>query len=1441
MMKINFLESLKLPDILKKEFELINAKLEIDNKKETYKCLLDFKKNANFKAEDFANFYEAILDFKEKNKDILIDFENISLKWDHYDFDLDEIYAFLYFLFSKLTEDKIEMSKLYLDFYDETHKDLIIFIANNDTYNFVANHIDFIRKIFKNFKIFTNKLFIRQDASLFNIEKAIENSKKEIIDLNKTFKKDSNNLQKRNYLFKDYIKLDPELNKEQERIFFAGEIVTLEDRKFTKSESILLNISLKGENNDIVLVSKWYTKADFLKIDFKKGDFIISYGDFKFDAYIKTFKINPKLIEKTIEPLISNKLNNKRRSEFHIHTKMSTMDGVGAVSDYFKLADKANFKALTFLDHDSVQAFPEVYRIGKNYSNIKKIYGAEFSIFDDLNEKIVFNSRDEDLRENNFVYFDLETTGISPLVNEIIEFGAVKIKNGIKIDKLQLFIKPSIKLPKIITKITKIKDQDLENASSLEEAIPKILAFFDDYTLVAHNAKFDYSFINAALTKLKMERLKNPVIDSLKVSWLVNSHLKSHRLGNVAREENQHYDDTISHRADYDADILKNVFENMLHKLYDLDIRNLNQLEKEIKGDLIKKRFFLKHISVIAKNQAGLKDLYQLISDAHIKFYNKRIDLPSLPLSYIIDKAKKGNILLGSACANGILWEEINYFSDNLEDIFNYYDYIEIFPPSVYSHLTREERFTEKQIEDIINTIILLAKKYNKKVIVSSDAHYVNKADKVIRDIYITNKGLGGRLHPLFSRNNPNYKNPDQHLRLNKELEEEFKFIDDKDLKEKIIYQNGNDLVDQIEDIIPIKNELYPPEIKDVNSNFKDLIKINLKRIYGDNPHPKIIARINREVDSIITHKFAVIYYLSSIVVKKSLNDGYLVGSRGSVGSSLAATLSDITEVNPLEPHYICDKCKHHFFVDNVLSGYDLEDKKCPICKSKMRGEGHWIQFETFLGFNGDKVPDIDLNFSREYQAKIHEYVKEILGKDNVYRAGTISTVANRTAYGYVKNWEEITNNKLTNEKLKYFVDLVEGTKRTTGQHPGGLIVVPEKMNIYDFTPINFPGNDINSNWLTTHFDFHSIHDNLLKLDLLGHLDPSLLKMLQSLTKINPQEIPMNDKEVISLFKNSKALNYQKNETNEELGILGLPEFGTKFVRDLVRDAKPKTFSELVMISGLSHGTDVWLSNAKKLISENKATLKDVISVRDDIMRYLISKDVPNLEAFKIMESVRKGQGLTENWEKLMLEHKIPSWYIESCKKIKYIFPKAHAVAYVMMAYRIAWYKINYPLEYYATFFTKRDTEWDILSLNKGLDGIKEWRTNYKNKQEKEKTERDKAINETYKILLEMYSRGYKVSPINLERSEATTWVIDKKENQLIPPFTIIEGLGSAVADKLVLENRKQPFTSLSDFKIRSGLNKTLIKKFSDLEISDSLTIKQEQKRQFSIDDFFNL
>ncbi|BDV02873.1 PolC-type DNA polymerase III [Candidatus Hepatoplasma crinochetorum] len=1440
-MKFNFLEHLKLPDNLKKEFKLEKAKLEI-NKKEKKKILkLYFNKENDFTPEDFKDFYLAILDFKNNNKDINIDFENIFLNLKKYKPTIFDVYSFLYFILQNITKQKIEMSKLYLDFYEkEKSEDMIILIANNNTYNLISNHIDFIRNIFTNFSILKAKLFIRQDASKFNFEKAIEETKKELTILTKKANINSSNKTTNNLLFRNFKELDPSLNQEKEKIFFNGEITDLEIKKIGKNNNVLLNISLKGENNKLVFASQWFLEKNF-KFNFNKGDFLTLYGDWKFDNYLKDYKINIKKIEQTDGPFISKNLSDNRvRTEFHIHTKMSTMDGVGSIEEYFKLANKSNIKGLAFLDHDSVQAFPEIYRIGKKYPDIKKIYGSEFSIFDDINEKIVFNSRDEDLRKNNFIYFDLETTGISPFVNEIIEFGAVKIKNGIKIDRLQLFIKPSIKIPKIITKITKIKDDDLKDAPSIKEAIPKIIDFFEDYILVAHNAKFDYSFINAALVKLGEKRLKNPVIDSLKVSWIVNSHLKSHRLGSVAREENQHYDDSVSHRADYDAEVLKNVFENMLHKLYELNIRNLNQLEKEIKTDLIKGRLFLKHISVIAKNQKGLKDLYKLISIAHINFYNKRIDNPSLPLSEILRIANKGNLLIGSACANGIFWEELNYLSGNIEELISYYDYLEIFPPSVYSYLTRNERFTKEQIEKIILEIIKLGEKYQKPVIVSSDAHYVYREDKIIRDIFIVNKGLGGKLHPLFIRNNPNYSNPDQHLRLSKELEVEFKFIKDKKLREKIIYDNTNLLYEKILDVSPIKDKLYPPEIVNSDDNLKNLIKENLKKNYGEKPDRKIIERINREVNSITKHKFAIIYYLSSLVVKKSLQDGYLVGSRGSVGSSLAATLSDITEVNPLEPHYVCKKCKHHFFVDNVLSGYDLEDKKCPICNSLMKGEGHWIQFETFLGFNGDKVPDIDLNFSREYQAKIHDYVKEILGDKNVYRAGTISTVAERTAYGYVKNWEEITNQKLKQVQLKHFAKLVEGTKRTTGQHPGGLIVVPKDKEIYDFTPINFPGNDLKSNWLTTHFDFHSIHDNLLKLDLLGHLDPSLLKMLQSLTNINPQEIPMNDKKVISLFKNSEALNYIANYTGEDLGILGLPEFGTKFVRDLVRDAKPKTFSELVMISGLSHGTDVWLSNAKNLISEKKATLQEVISVRDDIMRYLISKNVPSLESFKIMESVRKGLGLTENWEKLMLSHNVPNWYIESCKKIKYIFPKAHAVAYVMMAYRIAWYKINYPLEYYATFFTKRDTEWDILSLNKGLDGICNWKTNYRNKIEKDRTERDKAINETYTIVLEMYSRGYKIAPINLEKSKAETWVIDKKDNLLIPPFIIIEGLGNAAAKKLVEENIKQRFISLEDFRLRSGLNKTLIKKFSELEISDNLVIKSEQKKQILIDDLFH-
>lgn len=1363
---------------------------------EIYLLLISLKKHNKLKNEDIFNFY---LEPKEKTE-----LKNYQL------------YEYLIFLF-KILNPKINNSNYFINFNSETNETELV-ISNSSTYKSIIEIYDLLLILLSNLNIFKENLTLIHDGSKFKKEILVQQATKEYKQILEVKPK---NISPR----ADYRKLNYGQKRNQRRVYFEG-VIFQKDLFRLKNSTYLLNFSLKN-GNQYISCNKFLN--DILLDKYKKDDYVRVYGNWEENKYRGEFVLKIIDIEKIEKPIKKEKIKNDSiRTELHLHTKMSVMDGVGDVKEYFKKANRLNIRSLGFVDHNSVQSFPEISQISSKFKDIKPIYGVEFDVFDDINNKIVLNERDEDLINGKYIFFDLETTGISPLINEIIEFGAVKQINGQPVEKKQLFIKPSKKIPKHITKLTKITDNDVENAPNIKEALKEIKDWIEDYTLVAHNAMFDFNFLNHNFKKYGLGELKNPIVDTLKISWLINPTLKNHRLGTVARNEGQLYDDSISHRGDYDAIVLQKVYENMLHKLLDKNIRNLNQLNNYVTSFIPK--IFTDHFTVLAKNQEGIKDLYNLVSIAHINYFNVKKDLPTLPLSVLLKERK--NLLIGSSCSKGKLWEEINYQSNNLEDVFNYYDYIEVFPPSVYQHLVTNNYYTGEEIKKILKEIIKEAKKYNKKVVVTSDAHYVEKEDKEIREVYISNKGLGGKLHPLFNRNLEKQKSPDQYLRNNDELIEEFKFLKDEDLIKKIIFDNPNKISSIIEDNIePLKKDLYTPKLEGAEEKLIELVKKNLEKTYGKKPHPEIQERFQKELDSIINNGYSIIYYISSLAVKQSINDSFLVGSRGSVGSSLIATLAEITEVNPLRPHYLCTKCKYHYFVDNVSSGYDLEDKECPKCSSKLKGEGQWIPFETFLGFEGNKVPDIDLNFSREYQSIAHSFIKKLLGEDNVFRAGTISTVAQRTAYGYVKKWIEVNNiEDVSNAQINYLTSKVEGTKRTTGQHPGGLIILPQDKDIYDFTPINYPGNDLKAEWLTTHFDFHSIHDNLLKLDFLGHLDPSSIKMLQELTNKDPLNIPKNDKEVISLFENTKALKYKKNYTGEKLGIIGISEFGTKFVRDLVREAKPKSFSDLVRISGLSHGTDVWSGNAKELIDTKIAKLSDVISVRDDIMTFLISKEINNFTSFQIMESIRKGKGLREEWEKLMLEHNVPEWYINSGKKIKYIFPKAHAIAYVLMAYRIAWYKINYPLEYYATFFTKRDTQWDISSLNQGLNGILKFRENFKKISKNDITDRDKIINETYIIVLELYSRGFQISKLSLEKSLGNEWKIDYEAKQLIPPFSILEGIGQSAVEKLIEARGREKFKTLEDFKFRSGLNKTLIAKFIELGLTDNLVKSSPQE-----------
>ncbi len=1223
--------------------------------------------------------------------------------------------------------------------------------------------------------------------------------------------------------------------------FFIGKVFGIEEKKYNNGKGKLFIISAYNEiMNHAVNIVKFTNDLDE-QLKFNINDFVKFYGTYKKDNYSRDV-ISFQLISSFYEMADSKQFvstykdihDDRFRDEFHLHTNMSVMDGVGTPINYFEIAQKKNIKTITITDHNSVQSFPSAFLTSKKFPDIKLNYGVEFDVVDDINTVVVRNPRNQKLKNAEIIFFDIEATGLSSFVNELMEFGAVKLTSEGELIRKQFFVKTKNPIPKHITNITNITDDDVKDGLELIDALKEIKDFIGDSILVAHNADYDIGFLNNTYLQNNLEPITNPIIDSLKVSWMLNPDSTKHRLGTLAKKYGIEYDEIGSHRADYDADVLYHVYENFELELGEQGIKNLKDFNAQI-GKIYPKQFS-SHVSVIAKNQEGLKDLFKLTSRAHIEDFNSDRSSPQIKLSTLVEFKNEGNILIGSACANGFLWQEINNGLSK-EYFEKLYDYYEIFTPSNYRNLVTGNYFTEEELLKVIREIISLGEKNKIPVLLTGDVHYPTINDKLARSVYIVNKGLGGRRHPLFNYNNQkNLDFPDAHLKSALEIEKELTFLSKEEF-DQIVINNPNLLNQQIEKIIPLKDKLYPPIIENSRDEFLSLIDKNVKKKYGKNVDSKIQERIDKELNSIIGNGYDIIYYLSSLAVRKSLSDGYLVGSRGSVGSSIIATLSEITEVNPLQAHYYCEKCKTVEFVDTLGSGYDLPETKCEVCGAIRKGEGNNIPFETFLGFNGDKVPDIDLNFSGEYQLKIHDYIKEILSEDNVFRAGTISTVATRTAYGYVKNFLEITeNNTAQKADISYLSSKVEGTKRTTGQHPGGLIVVPNDMEIFDFTPINFPGNDADSPWKTTHFDFHSIHDNLLKLDFLGHLDPTVLKFLAELTGVDPKTIPLNDKKVLKLFKNNKELKIKYPELMEEkLGILGIPEFGTTFVRELVSDASPETFSDLVRISGLSHGTDVWLGNAKELIKDGKANLSEVISVRDDIMSYLIKKGLNTTDSFTIMEQVRKGNGITDAQEREMRRNKVPEWYIESCKKIKYMFPKAHATAYVIMAFRVAWYKINYPREYYAAFFTKRDTEFAMDILFKNIDGKIEAKTkdeiyqSYKDlKLKQDKTDKEISIVSTLEIFIEMLARGYEFEPISLSKSQSFDWRVDEENGKLIPPFIIVDGLGNIVAQKIYENQIESEYTTKTDFKDRSGVNKTQYQFFDEYGILFELDEEEE-------------
>lgn len=1203
--------------------------------------------------------------------------------------------------------------------------------------------------------------------------------------------------------------------------------------KLTKTKKWIYSLAITDYKHAITL--KYFTKDDarINELDvLQTKDWIRVQGQVRFDNFSRELVLWINKFEKIANPHLRFDTSVDKRIEFHLHTKMSVMDGVTSIEDYVHQVSLWKHPAIAITDHLNVQSFPDAQKAQKKYPDVKIIYGTEMQMID-ANTKVITNANDQLINCAKFVVFDIETTGLSSRYDEIIEFGAVVInEHGIIQSKHDFLIKPRQKISAFIENLTGITSQMVSNEPEITEVAPKLKAILEDAVLVAHNASFDIGFLQELWYRMGYGAIINPIIDTLQLSRLLKPQLRYHKLGTVAKNYNIVYNEAIAHRADYDAEVLGKVFVVMLNELktnyqvnHFLDLANLD-------CTVIFNKLYGHHTMVLAKNQQGLQDLFKIVSLSHTKYYYSS---PKI-LNTVLNEMRT-NLLIGSGCSNGAVFEAaLNKGQQDLEAAISFYDYIEVQPIAVYNHLLNET-LSLARMQEVISNIIATAQKLKKMVIASSDAHYLNPQDQVFREVYINTKGLGGSRHPLYHKikNQGGVNIPDQYLRTTNEMLAEFDFLQDKALIRELVIDNPKLLSAQIAALKPLKNALYTPTIDGVDDKLADLCYKNAKKCYG-NLLPDIVAhRLKRELDAILKHRFGVIYWLAYLLVTKSLDDGYLVGSRGSVGSSLVATMMNITEVNPLPPHYICRNCQYSEFISdkNIRSGYDLASKNCPNCQNLLTGEGHDIPFETFLGFNGDKVPDIDLNFSGEYQLIAHNFIKEMFGDANVYRAGTISTVATKTAFGYAKGYlEEVKGITQINKAFLEWLALgCVGVKRTTGQHPGGIIIIPQQYVVDDFTPINFPADDNNSQWKTTHFDFHAIHDNLLKLDILGHVDPTALKMLHDLTGYDPKQISFNDPKVLSLFTTVTALDIDQNDINADIvGSIGLPEFGTQFVRKMLEVTKPASFADLVQISGLSHGTDVWLNNAQTMIKDLGLKLKDVIGCRDDIMTYLIQQKLPANLAFNIMENVRKGQGLTVEQERTMLEHQIPKWYIESCRKIKYMFPKAHATAYVLMAFRIAWYKINYPYEYYATYFSTRCDVFDIKTIVKGQNAVllklnDILARNNNNYGADKVSQKEKDLIPVLEVALEMYLRKIVFSNISIEHSQATTFIVKIIDGQktIVPPLAALDGLGSAVATSIIEARDEASIISIEDLQKRTSITKTHLKEFEAMGVLNKL------------------
>ena len=1243
-----------------------------------------------------------------------------------------------------------------------------------------------------------------------------------------------------------------------------GTAVTVEIRQLRTFSQANIIIS---DQNDSILIKKRISSAEELRFckDIHEGTGVIAHGFAVYEPFYGEIIINAVSLAKSTD-LIPKDLRTddatEKRVELHLHTKMSSLDGVNSMDDFVTRARAWGHLGIGVSDHGSVQAFPDLFHAVKD-TGIKGLYGLELVYADDLNVTITRGQSSSMLNDATYVVFDIETTGLSVVYDTLIEIAAIKIKSGTIIGEYSTFINPKRQISEFTTNLTGIANSDVINAPDIDSVLREFLKFSSESILVAHNADFDIGHINYHFQKLGIDATNQPSIDTLVLAKAIYPDRQRYSLDQLCKllkvPLNGH------HRAINDAKATAEIFLHMLKELKKQGINRFIDINRIIDRNKVHKYPYPNHINLLVKKQEGLKNLYKILSEASTTYFDRD---PKITRSYL-ERHRKG-LFVSSGCRNSNFFEvAMNKTRDDLVEAAKFYDYLEVQPLSTFSYLKNSMSNWATVIQDVIKKIVEVGHELTIPVCATGDVHHLDMDDKKYREIMIANPQVGGGFHKLHNE----IEKPSQHFMTTEEMMEEFRFLGEETAYE-IVVKNPNMIMDQCDSIEIFGKELFAPTdeflaeqgVPSIKNKVETMVREKARKVYG-NPLPGIVStRLEKELGSIIKNKFSTIYFISHLLVKKSNDDGYLVGSRGSVGSSLVATLMDITEVNPLPPHYICPKCQFSAFkkteeekklygsndfeirnqhlLDHSDCGWDLPTQECPICGTQLIKNGHDIPFETFLGFKGDKVPDIDLNFSGDYQGKVHDYIRKLFGENYAFRAGTIGTCAAKTAFGMVRDYYKKINEsleqhdqapvKIRRAEMERLAKGIEGSKRTSGQHPGGIVVVPNNKEIYDVTPIQYPGDSSDTNWKTTHFDYHSFENNLFKLDVLGHDDPTVIRYLMDFVKNEPlefpfskaQDIPIDDKNVYRLLSGTEVLELSPDDIRTEIASYGIPEFGTNFVRGMLKDSRPQNFAELVKISGLSHGTNVWNSNAQDLISGRRKDFgridfKDIIGCRDDIMIDLIKYGMQPTMAFEIMEFVRKGKApvMPDKWSSyadLMRQAGVPEWYIWSCSKIEYMFPKAHATAYVMMAMRIAWFKLYKPIYFYSAYFSKRAAIYDVDAFLGGETGIKN-RLDAINSSGNDASERDLNLVTVLELALEMYKRGLTFSPVDIHLSDAADFLISPDHQSLIMPFVVVDSLGKNVAASIIEARHEKPFLSKQDVRNRTKISKTLFDKLDDI------------------------